>query len=404
MSCVSRPSFNRNYSEKLIINQAIIQGENRINFLVNRYPQRVERMSADFYDLNIHPLSVGVPSQLLQNRPDIRQAERELAAAGLDVKVARVNFFPQLVINGGVGLQSLLINHLFEPQAVLGDIAGGLVGPLVNKRAIRAQYLTANARQLQAIYNYQRVILEAFTQVINRVTMVENYSQSIEIKKQQLATLERAAVAIAERSFSECPCWIDYLDVLVAQQALRDARVALIDTKTEQLAAIVNDLSSPRRRRGDDFNSGRLSRSISRTSHTVRGGENFRTISLLYYRSSRYCKALWAANQKAVPDFDRLPAGSKILIPRLDQLDPALFEEPPAPALAPPRWDPDPVANRRCSPPCPRPRHLPRTRPARSAMREPRTPSSRTPTSPPPPRPRRSRRRPEVTALPRIDP
>ena len=194
----------RNHSEKLIINQAIIEGENRINFLVNRYPQPVERDSAGFYDLNIHPLSVGVPSQLLQNRPDIRQAERELAAAGLDVKVARVNFFPQLVITGGVGLQSLILNHLFEPHAVIGDIAGGLVGPLVNKRAIRAQYLTANARQLQAIYNYQRVILNAFTQVINRVTMVENYSKSIEIKKQQLKTLE-AAVDVAEQSFSECP-------------------------------------------------------------------------------------------------------------------------------------------------------------------------------------------------------
>ena len=144
------------------------------------------------------------PRSCIQNRPDIRQAERELAATGLDVKVARVNFFPQLVISGGVGLQSLLINHLFEPNAAIGNIAAGLVGPLVNKRAIRAQYLTANARQMQAIYSYQRVILEAFTQVINRVTMVENYSKSIEIKKQQLKTLEERG-RIRRRSFSECP-------------------------------------------------------------------------------------------------------------------------------------------------------------------------------------------------------
>src|SRR5208282_1150278 len=122
----------RNRSEKLIINQAIIQGENRINFLVNRYPQRIERDSSAFYDLKIHPLSVGVPSQLLQNRPDIRQAERDLAATGLDVKVARINFFPQLVITGSVGLQSLVLNHLFEPNAAIGSIAGGLVGPVIN--------------------------------------------------------------------------------------------------------------------------------------------------------------------------------------------------------------------------------------------------------------------------------
>ncbi len=117
--------LNRNYSEKLIINQSIILGENRINFLVNRYPQRVERMSENFYDLNIHSLNVGLPSQLLQNRPDIRQAERELAAAGLDVKVARVNFFPQLVINGTVGLQSFLLD-----SSVRAASRGSAISPL----------------------------------------------------------------------------------------------------------------------------------------------------------------------------------------------------------------------------------------------------------------------------------
>ena len=351
--------LQRNQSEKLIINQPIIQGENRINFLVNRYPQRVERDSAEFYDLNIHPLSVGVPSQLLQNRPDIRQAERELAASGLDVKVARVNFFPQLVITGGVGLQSFLLNHLFEPQAVVGDIAGGLVGPLVNRRAIRAQYLTANARQLQAIYNYQRVILEAFTQVINRMTMVENYSRSIEIKKQQLASLE-AAVKFANDLFQNAR--IEYIDVLFAQRDLRDARMVLIDTKAEQLAAIVNTyqalgggvltITTP-----EDF------RGQFPYTHTVRDGENFWTISLLYYRSGRYGKALWAANKNAVPDFDRLAVGDKIIIPRVDQLDPALIEEVPAarPALPPRRRPP---TSRR---PSPAPRHHPQACLARSA-------------------------------------
>ena len=341
--------LQRNYSEKLIINQAIIQGENRINFLVNRYPQRVERDSTRFYELEIHPLAVGVPSQLLQNRPDIRQAERELAATGLDVKVARVNFFPQLVISGGVGLQSLILNHLFEPNAVVGDIAGGLVGPLVNKRAIRAMYLTANATQLQAIYKYQRVILEAFTQVINRMTMVENYSKSIEIKKQQLKTLENA-VQYAEDLFQNAR--IEYIDVLFSQRDLRDARVVLIDTKTEQLAAVVNTyqalgggvytISTPA-----DFH-GQFP-----YIHTIRNGENFWTIALLYYRSSRYGKALWAANKDAVPDFDRLKAGDKIIIPPVNQLDPTLIEQVPAPAA--PASDTAPAGVPPTAPPVPAP-------------------------------------------------
>ncbi len=341
----------RNRSDKLIINQAIIEGENRINFLVNRYPQRVERRSEGFYDLKIHPLSLGVPSQLLQNRPDIRQAERELTAAGLDVKVARVNFYPQLVISGGVGLQSLLLNHLFEPQAVIGSIAGGLVGPLVNKRAIRAQYLTANARQLQAIYSYQRVILDAFTQVINRMTMVENYSNSIEIKKQQLRTLE-SAVQFAEDLFQNAR--IEYIDVLFSQRDLRDARVVLIDTKTEQLAAIVKTYQA--------LGGGVVSISTPADfhgqfpyTHTIRDGENFWTISLLYYRSGRYSKALWAANKNAVPDFDHLTVGGKILIPRVDQLNPALIEDLPAPRPSVQETDPADAPATLPPPPAPPP-------------------------------------------------
>ena len=296
-----------------------------------------------------------MPSQLLQNRPDIRQAERELAATGLDVKVARVNFFPQLVINGGVGLQSFLLNHLFEPQAVIGDIAGGLVGPLVNKRAIRAQYLTANARQLQAIYNYQRVILDAFTQVINRVTMVENYSKSIEIKKQQLKSLE-AAVQFADDLFQNAR--IEYIDVLFAQRDLRDARVVLIDTKTEQLSAIVRAYQA--------LGGGVLTISTPADFHgqfpyihTVRGGENFWTISLLYYGSSRFGKSLWAANKDAIPAFDRLSVGDKIIIPRVNQLDPALIEEVPAPAPAVPETEPAAEPANIPPPPAPPPAGLP---------------------------------------------
>lgn len=343
----------RNQSEKLVVNQEIIQVENRINFLVNRYPQRVERVSTNFYELNIHPLFVGVPSQLLLNRPDIRRAERELEAAGLDVKVARVNFFPQLVISGGVGLRSLLIDHLFEPQAVIGDIAGGLVAPFVNKRAIRAQYLTANARQLQSIYNYQRVILDAVTEVTNRVQRVENYSKSIEIKRQQVSSLE-SAVQVASQLFQFARPEVDYMDVLFAQRDLRDAITGLIDTKLEQLAAVVNTyqalgggvqtISMP-----EGFN-GRFP-----YTHTVRAGENFWTISLLFYRSGRYGKALWAANKSTAPDLDHLAVGTTLIIPPVNQLDPALIEADPPPPPPPPATAPvtEPANSPQVPPPPP---------------------------------------------------
>ena len=336
----------RNQSEKLIVNQDIVVTENRINFFVNRFPQPVERVSAGFYELNINALKVGVPSQLLQNRPDIRQAERDLAANGLDVKVARINFFPQLVLNGGTGLDAFLFNHLFEPQAVIGNIAGGVVGPFVNKRAIRAQYLTANARQLQSIYNYQRVVLNAFTEVINRVSMVEKFTSSLAIKKQQLEALE-TSVVVANRLFQNAKT--EYIDVLLAQRDLRDARMSLIDIKVEQLSAIVNTYQALG---GGAVSIPNTSNDPSPTpyTHTVRNGETLRSISQIYYESERYSKALEAYNKQTVSDPDHLNAGDKVIIPRADQLDQSLIDVGPTPVsplpAPPPSTSPGPFGRR----------------------------------------------------------
>ena len=228
----------KNQSEKRILNQQIIEIENRINFLVGRYPQRVERNAAGFIDLNPPRLSVGVPPQLLQNRPDIRQAERELAAAGLDVRVARADFFPRLVITGGVGYESYNTKYLFlTPQTLMYNVAGGLVAPLINRNAIKADYQNANARQLQALYDYQRVVLNAFTEVVNQVNGVQNYTSSIGLKRQQVQALERS-VDIASNLFQNAR--VEYIDVLFAQRDMWQGRRDLIDTKQQQLSAIVN--------------------------------------------------------------------------------------------------------------------------------------------------------------------
>lgn len=228
----------KNQSEKRILNQEIIETENRVNFLVGRYPQRVERNSAGFIDLNPPRLIVGVPPQLLQNRPDIRQAERELQAAGLDIRVARADFFPRLVLTGGVGYESYNTKYLFlTPQTLLYNVAGGLVAPLINRNAIKADYQNANARQLQALYDYQRVILNAFTEVVNEVNGVQNYTTSIGLKKQQVQALERS-VDIATNLFQNAR--VEYIDVLFAQRDMWQGRRDLIDTKQQQLSAIVN--------------------------------------------------------------------------------------------------------------------------------------------------------------------
>lgn len=227
----------RNESERLIVRQRIIEAENRINFLLGRYPQPVNRVAWDNISLDSRIVCAGLPSQLLQNRRDIREAERELAATGLDIRVARARFFPRLDITGGIGYEAFSPKYLFNPEAFIVNIAGELVTPLINKKAIKADFRTANARQLQALYNYQRTILNAFTEVVNRLSEVQNYGKSLEIKRQQIQSLE-TSVEVANKLFQNARA--EYVEVLLALRDLLEARTVVIETKRQQLSAIVN--------------------------------------------------------------------------------------------------------------------------------------------------------------------
>ena len=144
---------SKNQSERLIVKQEIVQAENRINYLLGRFPQTVKRNRDDFMAINLDALSVGVSPELLQNRPDIRRAELEVQSNGFDVKAARAAYFPQLTLTGGIGYESYNTRFLFNtPDSLAWNIAAGLTGPLINRTEIEAEFRSANARQLSAIY------------------------------------------------------------------------------------------------------------------------------------------------------------------------------------------------------------------------------------------------------------
>lgn len=227
----------KNQSEKLIIQQEITETENRINFLAGRFPQKVERPSVEYLSLYLPAIGVGFPSQQLLNRSDIRQAEREVAASGLDVRVARAQFFPSLILTAGVGYEAFNTKYLFSsPESLIYNAAGGLVAPLINRSAIKAEYLNANARQLQAVYEYQQTVLNAHIEVINQLSLVENYTRSLEVKTQQLQSLE-SSVDNATKLFQNARG--EYIEVLLAQRDMMETRLVLIGTKQKQLGAVI---------------------------------------------------------------------------------------------------------------------------------------------------------------------
>ncbi|CAL1518539.1 TolC family protein [Chitinophaga sp. MM2321] len=212
--------------------------ENRINFLLGRYPQEITRDKSSFLNAMPPAVNTGIPSQLMANRPDIKKAELELMAAKLDVKVARAEFYPSFGISAGLGFQAFKPSYLVKfPESLLYSLAGDLAGPLINRNAIKAEFYNANARQLQAMYNYERTILNAYFEVSSQLSNISNLEKSYDLKSKQVDALTRS-IDISNDLFKSARA--DYLEVLMTQRDALESKRELIETKKQELNAVVN--------------------------------------------------------------------------------------------------------------------------------------------------------------------
>jgi NodT family efflux transporter outer membrane factor (OMF) lipoprotein len=224
---------NRQYE----IFQKMVETENKLNFLTGRFPQPIPRNSAIFKDIDIDSVYSGIPSQLLENRPDIRKAELELMAAKLDVKVAKANFYPSFRITAGAGFQAFNPTFLVHPKSILYSLTGDLVAPLINRNAIKATYYSANSKQIQAVYNYESSILNAYIDVVNQLSKVDNFKKSYEMKLQEVNLLNQS-ITISNSLFNSGRA--DYMEVLLTQREALESTVEQIEIKLKQLNAKVN--------------------------------------------------------------------------------------------------------------------------------------------------------------------
>lgn len=219
------------------IQQQIVEVENRINFLVGRFPQAVPRQGGDFEAIPIREVLAGVPAQLLENRPDVRQAELELEATKLDVQVAKANFYPSLGLSAGLGMQAFNPKLLVtSPESLMFGLAGDLAAPLVNRNAIKAMYYNANAKQIQAVYDYEQTLLKAYIEVINQLANLNNLQSGYDLKSRQVQALTES-IEISNNLFRSARA--DYMEVLLTQREALESRFELIETKKEQLIAQV---------------------------------------------------------------------------------------------------------------------------------------------------------------------
>jgi NodT family efflux transporter outer membrane factor (OMF) lipoprotein len=228
----------KNQSRQYYIKQQIVETENRINFLVGRFPQPVVRDSKGFSNLVVDTIHSGIPSQLLSNRPDIKQAEKQITAANLDIRAAKAEFYPSLRITAGGGFGAFNPAYLIKsPQSLMFSLAGDLVAPLINRNAIKANYYSANSKQVQAVYNYERAILKAHIEVVNQLSSISNLKRSYDLKTQQVKALTES-IDISTILFKSARA--DYMEVLLTQRDALESRFELIETKMQQMNARVN--------------------------------------------------------------------------------------------------------------------------------------------------------------------
>lgn len=218
------------------LEQLRVQTENRLNFLLGRYPQPVKRNAGDL--LQIPPnLSVGLPADLLLNRTDVREAELALRVAEVDIRSAKAAFYPSLKIEAGVGYRAFNPAHLIAtPASLVYDAVGGLVAPLLNRSVITAQFQSANTLQSQAVLRYEQTVLSAFTDVVNQMAAVSNWRGMNEILTEEVTTLSEA-VTTSTVLFQAARA--EYIEVLTTRRDFLEAQMELMEAKKQQYFALI---------------------------------------------------------------------------------------------------------------------------------------------------------------------
>jgi multidrug efflux system outer membrane protein len=217
------------------IERAIVARENQINFLLGRNPQPILREGPL---LPVPPeVPPGLPSALLERRPDIRQVEQLLVAANAGVGVAKAEFFPRLSLTGFFGLVSPELGSLFESQSKTWGVGPSLVGPLFQGGRVKRGYEAAKARWEQARVSYEATTANAFGEVsralVDRAKLVETERQ----RAREVAAYQEAVRLANVRYGSGLSA---YFEVLEAQQQLFPAEISLARTRRDQLVAVVD--------------------------------------------------------------------------------------------------------------------------------------------------------------------
>ncbi|MDE5815071.1 MAG: efflux transporter outer membrane subunit [Alistipes sp.] len=214
---------------------SIREVENTLATLLGETPHAIVRGRLDAQQLP-DELLVGVPVQLLANRPDVRAAELSLAVAYYAIASARSALYPKITLSGAAGWTNSAGSMIVNPGKLLLTAAGSLVLPIFNARAGRAQVKIAKAEQETAKLNFQQTLLDAGAEVNNALMQCQTARAKNQLRKSQIEALERA-VKSSELLMQYTPT--TYLEVLTAQQSLLAAQLSQISDRFSEIQGVI---------------------------------------------------------------------------------------------------------------------------------------------------------------------
>jgi NodT family efflux transporter outer membrane factor (OMF) lipoprotein len=204
--------------------------------LIGRPPARVTLRSGGMWQIAIPTVTPGLPSDLLTQRPDVREAEAQLAAANANVEAARAAFFPSIQLTGQGGYQSSILQNLMRPEAAFFSMAAGLTQPIFDGALLQGQFDLQKGKQDELLQNYRRVVINAFTDVEKALIAVQQTAEQERLQREVIRS-SRRAFEIAETRLRQGT--VDLVTVLQTQQTLFQALDNLAQVRLARLQAVV---------------------------------------------------------------------------------------------------------------------------------------------------------------------
>jgi multidrug efflux system outer membrane protein len=218
-----------------VLEQGIVQLENAISVLLGRNPQRIPR-GLVLDSLALPGVPEGLPSELLERRPDVRQAEEQLRAANARIGVAKALYYPSISLTGIFGVASGDLSNLFNANAQVWRVAGQVFQPIFHWGEISGQVAAAEAVQKQVLYGYVSTVQRAFADAENVLVERSRTEQQRDAERNQVKAL-RTYVRLARMRYTEGVT--SYLEVLDAERALFDTELLYSQTQARLSKSVV---------------------------------------------------------------------------------------------------------------------------------------------------------------------